>query len=221
MKKEEVKFIVQDEKPFKERVKNLIHDHNDYVTEYVASLIGKDNKAHITLDLRHGNPIFETYSSGRDLSSSIFEYISNVAKYVPVTIPVSIDFIINPAEVPLENFIKRDVLTNYRFDFDDKRKQAKLTKAKGFAMMGIGVVFLLAYIVLVYFFNMNPDNLLLSILSNVISIVSWVFIWDAVDKWSFEQREYQKEALKVAQLCTADVNFIVEKDAIIVPSKRS
>jgi hypothetical protein len=45
------------------------------------------------------------------------------------------------------------------------------------------------------------------IASQVTSIASWVFIWDAVDKQAFERRDLKKQSLRWAQLCGAEVNF--------------
>ena len=60
------------------------------------------------------------------------------------------------------------------------------------------------------YFSKNSDNmsrnasLWLSIFSEVIDIVYWVFIWEAVDKFFFEQREVQRQLFRLTQLATAD-----------------
>ena len=66
------------------------------------------------------------------------------------------------------------------------------------------------------YFSRNSDNmsknasLWLSIFSEIIDIVYWVFIWEAVDKFFFEQREVQRQLFRLTQLATADINFIAK-----------
>ncbi|MFA6620656.1 MAG: hypothetical protein WCS90_05970, partial [Bacilli bacterium] len=50
------------------------------------------------------------------------------------------------------------------------------------------------------------------IASQVTSIASWVFIWDAVDKQAFERRDLKKESLRWAQLCGAEINFVTPQE---------
>jgi len=60
--------------------------------------------------------------------------------------------------------------------------------------------------------NLYPENIFYFVLNNVFSIVSWVFIWDAVDKWAFEERDVQREAIKMAQLALSNIRFLVEEE---------
>lgn len=190
------------------------------IEKYIDSLVDSNGNAHITVDLRHGNEIFEPYSSKRDLSSSLLSYIESVAKCIPLETPLIIDFIINPSDKPLAARIEKEYKTSCRFSFEEKRALTRKTWLRGWIMMGIGIFWLIIYMVFSVLLNNNAGNLIYAILSNVFSIVSWVFIWDAVDKWSFERRSYQVEMLRQGALAMADIRFIVSEEEKTKPEEK-
>lgn len=203
-----------------EMVKLLAKSDEGLVENYTSSLIGSDERAHITVDLRHGNQIYETYSSHHDLCSDLYSYVEGVSKFIPVVIPVTVDFLITPQMKPEARDIEVMFDTNYRFEFDEKKEEAKRLNRKGWLMMAVGIFFLIVDVVFMSLQNVYPDNLLFFILNNVFSIVSWVFIWDAVDKWAFEEKDIQKEAVKMAQLALSEIRFIVEDENEITESSK-
>lgn len=191
----------------------LFQKNDDHLVEdYTASLIKSDDRAHIQVDLRHGNQIYETYSSHHDLCSPLYDYVQGVSKYVPVVIPLTIDFKITEAMKGDAIQIERMFLTNFRFEFDEKKDEAKKIKRKGLVMMAVGIFFLIVDVVFMSLQNLYPENIFYFVLNNVFSIVSWVFIWDAVDKWAFEERDVQREAIKMAQLALSNIRFLVEEE---------
>ncbi|MCH4278018.1 MAG: hypothetical protein LKF89_03775, partial [Bacilli bacterium] len=54
----------------------------------------------------------------------------------------------------------------------------------------------------------------LVLIAEVISIASWVFIWDAVDKFFFERPSIKRKRVRFAQIANSEVNFVIkdEKD---------
>jgi len=205
-------------KDVNEGVSKIIGLNGNYVEDYAASLIGEDGRSHIKVDLRHGNQIFEPYSSKKDLSRAIFDYVEDVAKYTKITAKLSIDFIITPEYVPLESVIQSEYSGNYAFDFDEKKREHRKCLFHSSWMMAIGILFLSLYIG----FSATSKNLAsrgkdvpawIDITSEVISIVSWVFVWDSTDKFCFERPSLRRESLRKAQLAGAQVNFIVMNES--------
>lgn len=201
-------------KDVNEGVSKIIGLNGDYVENYAASLVGKDGRSHIKVDLRHGNEVFEPYSSKRDLSRAVFDYVEDVAKYTKITSPLSVDFIITPDYVPLEKVIQSEYWGNYAFEFDEKKREHRKCLFHSYWMMAIGILFLSLYIG----FSATSKNLTsqgkdapawIDITSEVISIVSWVFVWDSTDKFCFERPSLRRESLRKAQLAGAQVNFLV------------
>jgi len=178
-----------------------------YVGSYVQSLMKEDGKAHISVDLRSGKEIFEPYSSGKDLSRSLFAYVEDVARYLKISDEVAVDFLLEQTDPSLENCIRQEFEANYHFEFDEKRTESRRTTLLSVILVVIGVVFLVLSSLLGYFAN---DDILLNILSQVASIVSWVFIWTGAEKFFFDRAASNKAALRAAQLADATISFIIE-----------
>jgi hypothetical protein len=204
-------------KDVNEGVSKIIGLNGDYVENYAESLIEADGKSHIKVDLRHGNPVFEPYSSRKDLAHGIFDYVEDVAKYTKITSKLAIDFIITPDYVPLEGTIQTEYYGNYAFEFDEKKREHRKSLFHSYWMLAIGIFFLSLYIGL----SASSKNIQaqgndvpawIDITSEVISIVSWVFVWDSTDKFFFERPSLRKESLRKAQLAEAEVHFLVLKE---------
>jgi len=179
-----------------------------YVGSYVQSLMKEDGKAHISVDLRSGREIFEPYSSRKDLSRSLFAYVEDVARYLKVSDEVAVDFRLEQTDPPLENCIRQEFEANYHFEFDEKRTASRRMAWLSAVLVFVGVVILVASS-LMDFFGPKTD-LFLNIMSQVTSIVSWVFIWTAAEKFLFDRVALNKAALRAAQLADATISFIIE-----------
>ena len=113
------------------------------------------------------------------------------------------------------NMPLKEVKNHYLFKFSETKKQKSDVVKKSWNLLLAGIFFVIVYILMSYF-SKNSDNmsrnasLWLSIFSEVIDIVYWVFIWEAVDKFFFEQREVQRQLFRLTQLATADINFIAK-----------
>lgn len=201
----------KDYQKFQERLKHLvaIDQDSDYVGQYVKGLEKTDGKAHIIVDLRRGFPVFEPYSSKNDLSPDIFAYVEGVAKYIKVSQELAVDFLINPDQTGLTDSVKNEFYSNYRFELDEKREEIHKIKLQSLYLMIIGVILLVTCSAFGYFGITNNDGVM-NIVSQIVSIASWVFIWAAVEKFYFDRTAMNKEALKTAQLADASLNFIVQ-----------
>lgn len=195
---------------FNERLNQLILAEDDFVDQYAAGLMKTDERAHIAVDLTHGAEIFDPYSSGHDLSSSLFSYVESSARYLRVSVPISVDFLVDPAKPIDQSRIQKEFKGNYRFHFDEKRHEiAKCTHSILWLYI-FGILLIIVTMVLTGFYHATSESysMYFDIASQVTSIASWVFIWDAVDKQAFERRDLKKQSLRWAQLCGAEVNFI-------------
>jgi hypothetical protein len=198
-----------EQKNFKARLRNLIGQRSDFAAQYTESLTKADGRAHISIDLRHGNLIFETYSSGKDLCYDIYDYVEGVAKYTRVSVPLTVEFILAEHSAPIEKQIQEEFIGNYRFEFDDKRNEMKKSQAEAVFLMLIGVVFLAIYSAIL----IATDNTVWSVFGEIFSIVSWVFIWASIDKWVFERAQIRKACLRAAQLADSQIVFLSDEEA--------
>ncbi len=196
-------------------VKGILHRDSHYLEDYAERLKQEDGYSHIRVDLRHGNKIFEQYSSASSLSDGIFEYIEGVAKYTKIYDSLAIDFILTPEDTKMESLIEREFKENYAFELDDSSEELHRCSLHSLLMTAFGVLLLSIYIAMSAATQINsslPKYLVL--IAEVISIASWVFIWDAVDKFFFERPSIKRKRVRFAQIANSEVNFVIkdEKD---------
>jgi hypothetical protein len=197
----------------KERLNELLLIKDDFVETYAAELMKEDGKAHIEVDLCHGAEVFDSFSSHRDLSPTLFAYVESSVKYLRVSVPLSIDFALDPAKSLDQERIKKEFKGNYRFDFDEARHEIFRCNRQIIWLYVVGIVFIALTSVFTglshQYSSTDPlASTYFDVASQVLSIASWVFIWDAVDKQAFEKRDLKKKLLRSAQLCASEITFI-------------
>lgn len=207
MKSEEAKDLAK-------RFHRLSRSKTDWVKEQSDSMVESDGRAHVKVDLRKTTAL-NLYSGGTRIHPDILEFIEDEAIYTEVEKPLSIDFYVEEKDAKFDKLLAKEVKNHYLFKFSETKKQKSDVVKKSWNLLLAGIFFVIVYILMSYF-SRNSDNmsrnasLWLSIFSEVIDIVYWVFIWEAVDKFFFEQREVQRQLFRLTQLATADINFIAK-----------
>jgi hypothetical protein len=214
-------IIETTEAALNENVKEVVGLGPNYVTSYVQSLMQEDGRAHVLVDLRHGNPIFEPYSSQHDLSRGIFSYVEDVVRYTKIITPLSVDFVITPDKVPLEQTIINEFNGNYEFSVDESRGAVSRCLHHATIMMAIGVFLTSIYIGLNAAKIAQGDDApaYYEVITEIVSIAGWVFVWDAVDKFSFDRPALRREMLRNVQLSKAQINFIVKDENELIDAR--
>lgn len=198
---------------FNERLNDLTLAKDDFVEQYAKGLMREDGKAHIEVDLCHGAEVFDPFSNRHDLDPSLYSYVESSAKYLRVSVPLSVDFLIDPQKVGDEDRISKEFKGNYRFEFDENRHEIAKCNRAILWLYFVGIILILITSLLTGFYHHFSDQGItgaeyFDIASQITSIASWVFIWDAVDKQAFEKKELSRKSLRAAQLCGAEINFV-------------
>ncbi len=196
-----------------ERVKALILSQDKFVETYAAELMKEDGRAHIEVDLRHGAEVYDAFSSGHDLSPALFSYVESSVKYLRVSTPISIDFLVDPSKTMDQEKISKEFKGNYRFDFDETRHEIFRCNHSIIWLYLVGVLLIVLTSLFTGFYHkFTAEGIYgaeyFDIASQILSIASWVFIWDAVDKQAFEKRDLKKKLLRDAQLCDPNISFL-------------
>jgi hypothetical protein len=213
-KEKKPNLIETTEQALNENVKEVIGLGSGYVSHYVDSLMQEDGRAHILVDLRHGNSIFEPYSSQHDLSRGIFSYVEDVARYTKLVTPLTIDFVISPDKKGLEQTIVNEFNGNYVFNLDESKTEVTRCIRHAVAMLIIGAILTSIYIGLNAAETAQGANVpeYFEVIKEIISISGWVFVWDAVDKFFFDRPALRRAMLRNMQLSKAKVNFLVKEE---------
>ncbi|HAS56312.1 MAG TPA: hypothetical protein DCR94_03535 [Firmicutes bacterium] len=199
MDKEKLKSI---RKTYKEELKELKEGKLNLFEDHTSSLLEEDGRAHIKVDLRN-EEIYEPYSGKEKLNTSLFEHIQNEVRYIKPVCPICLDFYIDKKdEMDIEKITSLYEKTA-RFAFASASNELRKNRIVIVVSLVLGILFLIAYELFMFLFNGN-------FFGEIISIASWVFIWEAVDRYFFTRLGIQKDGLLLARLASAKLVFHVK-----------
>ncbi len=198
----------------KEDAEKISNEGEVFFKVYASGAVPGGEEPHIRVDLRHSKQIFEPFSSHRSLNPEIFAYVQSLAQYTSLAHHLTIEFHLAHPEAELEKRIMTEFVGNYSFDFDQKQRIVKRENRLIWIFLGIGIVILGLYGLLSSFqigaVNNPPASGGFSVGGQILSIASWVFIWEAFDRILFDRPEERRAALRAGQLAKADVKFVYD-----------
>ena len=188
---------------FAGKVSKLLDRKYRYSIRYENMLVEDDGKAYINVDLTKVDSPFSIYSYDTRVDSEIYAYIDSAAFYLRASVPVVINFDDGGRySEELKEKIKRAVIRHYALEFEDRIHEHKRRIAFGWVAFIIGLLFLGTSILLNFFLE---DKI--RIFLEIITILSWVFIWQSVDIFLFAGHERRVDIYNSAQLAVAEVSF--------------
>ena len=199
MDKEEVRKIKQ---TYKLELAELKKSKRNVISEVTSSLLEEDNRAHIKVDLRNKD-IYEPYSGKRKINRALFDHVKDEIGYIKPSVPVTIDFIINEESEPEIENISSLFSKMANFEFTKSSVGLKRNKIVVGLCMLLGIILLIAYELFMFFTKGN-------FFGEIISIASWVFIWEAVDAYVFTRFGIQKEGLINCRIASSKIEFHIK-----------
>ena len=188
---------------FAGKVAKLMDRKYRYSIRYENSLVEEDGKAYINVDLTKVETPFSVYSYDTRVDSEIYAYIDNAAFFLRTAIPVVINFDDGGRySEELKDKIKRAVIRHYALEFEDRMYEHRRRTLFGWIAFAIGILFLSMYIIFNTFLQKE-----ITIFFEIITIFSWVFIWQSVDIFFFDGHERRVDIYNSAQLAVAEVRF--------------
>ena len=199
MDKEEVRKIKQ---TYKLELAELKKSKRNVISEVTSSLLEEDNRAHIKVDLRNED-IYAPYSGKRKINRALFDHVKDEIGYIKPSVPVTIDFIINEESEPEIENISSLFSKMANFEFNKSSVGLKRNKIVVGLCMLLGIILLIAYELFMFFTKGN-------FFGEIISIASWVFIWEAVDAYVFTRFGIQKEGLINCRIASSKIEFHIK-----------
>ena len=188
---------------FSAKVSKLLDRKYRYSIRYENSLVEDDGKAYINVDLTKVDSPFSVYSYDTRVDSEIYAYIDSAAFYLRTAVPVVINFDDGGRySETLKEKIRKAVIRHYALEFEDRIHEHKRRIMFGFVALIFGLLFLGTSIVLNFFLE---DKI--RIFLELITILSWVFIWQSIDIFFFAGHERRVDIYNSAQLAVAEVKF--------------
>ena len=199
MNKEELRKIKQ---TYKLELAELKKSKRNVISEVTSSLLEEDNRAHIKVDLRNKD-IYEPYSGKRKINRALFDHVKDEIGYIKPSVPVTIDFIIDEESEPEIENISSLFSKMANFEFTKSSVGLKRNKIVVGLCMLLGIILLIAYELFMFFTKGN-------FFGEIISIASWVFIWEAVDAYVFTRFGIQKEGLINCRIASSKIEFHIK-----------
>lgn len=188
---------------FARKVSKLLDRKYRYSIRYENLLMEDDGKAYINVDLTKVESPFSVYSYESRVDPEIYAYIDNAAFYLRTAVPIVINFDDGGRYTEeLKEKIKRAVIRHYALEFEDRIHEHRRRTAFGWLALIIGLIFLGTSIMLNIFVK---DQI--RIFLEIITILSWVFVWQSIDIFFFAGHERRVDIYNSAQLAVAEVTF--------------
>lgn len=186
----------------KKYVKSLKDHKRPYTKGYVDTLDKGDGYAHINVKINDKNDLYSPYSEF--ISEDFTEYIRDASSPISRLDAIAIDI----EGGSLKQDEKKEFLTQFKYYYNLKyelsRREYHQTIFSAILLLLVGSLFLILEIVLVYGFGFDSNALI----PQILTIVSWVFVWDATDVFFFQKRKVKSDSLLYFKLCFAPINFI-------------
>lgn len=189
---------------FRKRLSALFKTEYRYSLKFEEKHVFEDGKAYINVDLTKVDSPFSIYSYEDRINPEIYDYINQETLFLPVDIPVVINFDDDGKySNEMKNSIKRALIRHYSLEYEDKRFLLHKSRMFGFLSLGIGLTLFILYVVSSIF--VNNDNL--RRIFEILQILSWVFIWESVDRFALTGFDDTVDVLNAGQLALIEVQF--------------
>ena len=207
----ETRQIIKDKKAeereqnrvFRSRINNLFAKKFRYSWRFEENVVQDDGKAYINVDLTKVDSPFSIYSYDSRVDQEIYDYIDSAAFFLRASVPVVINFDDGGRYTEeLKEKIRKAVIRHYALEFEDRIHEHRRRIAFGWFAFIIGLLFLATSIILNIFVE---DKI--RIFLEIITILSWVFIWQSIDIFFFAGHERRIDIYNSAQLAVAEVKF--------------
>jgi len=177
---------------------------DSYEIEYSSeSKVNKDNEAVICINAKDKTDIISKYSVDTDLTinSELSDYLKENADEIPIKHPLSIK-IDTEKELTVEDKskVKLALRNHFTKKVSDVNEKLYENEVECYTMVFLSFIFLLAYV-------LCKIHLPIEILSEILLIIAWVFVWRMTESIVFVRKEMRREAIKYYRLLTARIEF--------------
>ena len=177
-----------------EVVKNLkkeLKNKNDNYEDIETINIKAESKAAIFSDYN--------YDSNEVLNSNIEEFLVEKVKNIPPKVNLRVKIFTD--DCVDENEVKVAYKNKFKGDFEELEQELKRNMLFAFTMLILGVLFMGFLILEIYFLNNY-------ILSTILEIAVWVFVWEAVDSFFLERSSIRRKRYQIARLYYAELEVV-------------
>ena len=179
--------IVEVVKNLKEELKNKNDDFDDIETINIKA----ENKAAIFSDYN--------YDSNEVLNPNLEAFLVEKAKSIPPKSNLRVKIFTD--DCVDENEVKVAYKNKFKGNFEELEQELRRNMLFALTMLILGVLFIGFLILEMHFLNNY-------ILSTILEIAAWVFIWEAVDSFFLERSVIKRKRYQMARLYYAELEVV-------------
>lgn len=197
-------------KAFVQNIDRLFQTEYRYSKSFEKNHVYTDGKAYINVDLTKVDSPFSIYSYDTRIDQEIYDYIDQEAWYLAADIPLVVNFDDGEKYADsLKDKITKAVVKHYALQYEDKRRELRNNNWTGFIIMLIGIALVVVYALLnvtsAVFADFFKNSL--TIPTEITLIMSWMFIWEAGNRFFFSGSASREEVFNAGQLALVEVRF--------------
>ena len=191
-------------KEFNRQMNELFSNENRYSLKFEETHVFEDGKAYINVDLTKVDSPFSIYSYDNRINPEIYDYINQETEFLRSDIPVVVNFDDGGKYTEgLKDKISKAVKRHYSLIYEKTRIDLKRSYVFGFVSFLIGALILSIHIFLGAAFQLKNYEFY----GEILSIVSWVFIWESVDRFFLSGNEEKIDVYKAGHLALMEIQF--------------
>lgn len=168
-------------------------------------MLDSNDNAVISINAPKQEQIFSEYDydNGEDLNQELSDFVINKAKFVPTNKEIKLK--LYTEKIADKGNIENAIKNNFKKKYIETQNEIKKNTLFAFAMFIVGL-FSLAILLLMhrFFYNVYTEVIL--------EIVTWVFIWEAVDAFFLKRLSLKREATIYLKLYSAEIKVIKLED---------
>ena len=185
---------------FRRKNRKIKFDEDKYIEKYYM----RGDKAVIPVKLDKAEDLYMEHDYKQmELSDSVCAYIEEIAYMVPIDIDIIIEIHCPSVDISTQERMKKAIKNNYGMEIDDVEYDVSVQNKRSFVMLISGLLLLVINIVF--------EKYIGSIISNFLSVVWWVAIWDLVEIQTMDKVDNKAKRLSYQQLYDAEVLFIFDE----------
>ena len=169
----------------------------------------KDGYVMINMTVKNDDSFLSAFSTtdAPVISSEVAEFLENNIENVPPTEKLSLCIHSSCIDSEEENLYRRGIKEYYSEKYISNEQKLKHNKMLVSLFGFVGVLILALAVYIGYHYD-SP------VWTEVIDIVAWVFVWEAVDIGAFQNRTLRVNRMRYQKLAEMDVRFICEEGMI-------
>ena len=159
----------------------------------------EDGRALINVGAENYDDIFSPYcfKGGDTLSLELVEYLWDKQGAVPLDYDLTINFNVKNADEAKRKEIQQAVKENYENDVHAIDKQLHRLNVLAISFLVLGVLFMSTYLILSRHFS--------EIITYIIDLFAWVFIWEGVRALFLDKRNLKLDKLKSLRIAASKI----------------